>query len=172
MKKILLILLLTPFISFGQTDSTFLKSVKKYALVRKDYISKNDTTFFKSLKKYVSVSTNLSFYQKNYSQLEFGGWIPNDVIRLGLTLDNSGRSDKPADYWIGLKTYFEVSKPEERNSFFLYLHPKVSNYLNAFRLNYGIAYIRDKDKRFNGIVNLNFEDTDFILSFGINYTFK
>lgn len=162
MKKILLILLLTPFISFGQIDST----IKKYNIFKKD------TTFLKSLNKYVSVSTNLSFYQKNYSQLEFGGWIPNDVLRVGLTVDNSGRNDKPADYWVGLKTYFEVSKPEERNSFFLYLHPKISNYLNAFRLNYGIAYIRDKDKRFNGIVNLNFEDTDFILSFGINYTFR
>jgi hypothetical protein len=162
MKKILLILLLTPFISFGQIDST----IKKYNIFKKD------TTFFKSLYKYVSVSKNLSFYQKNYSQLEFGGWIPNDVVRLGLTVDNSGRSDKPADYWIGVKTYFEVSKPEERNSFFLYLHPKVSNYLNAFRLNYGISYIRDKGKRFNGIVNLNFEETDFILSFGVNYTFR
>jgi hypothetical protein len=162
MKKILIILLLTPFISFGQIDST----IKKYNIFKKD------TSFFKSLYKYVSVSKNLSFYQKNYSQLEFGGWISNDVVRLGLTVDNSGRSDKPADYWIGVKTYFEVSKPEERNSFFLYLHPKVSNYLNAFRLNYGIAYIRDKDKRFNGIVNLNFEETDFILSFGVNYTFR
>jgi hypothetical protein len=172
MKKILLVFLLIPFISFGQTDSTFLNSVKKYALVRKDYISKNDTTFFKSLKKYVSVSKNLSFYQKNYTQLEVGAWIPNDVLRVALTVDNSSRNDIPADYWIGVKTYFEVTNPEEKNSFFLYLHPKLSNYLNGFRLNYGIAYIRDKDKRFNGILNLNFEDTDFIFSFGINYTFK
>ena len=132
MKKILLILLLTPFISFGQTDSSFLKSVKKYTLVRKDYISKNDTTFFKSLNKYVSVSTNLSFYQKNYSQLEFGGWIPNDVLRVGLTVDNSSRSDKPSDYWIGLKTYFEVTKPEERNSFFLFSKFVANNNNNNF----------------------------------------
>jgi hypothetical protein len=162
MKKILLILLLTPFISFGQIDST----IKKYNIFKKD------TSFFKSLYKYVSISKNLSFYQKNYSQLEFGGWIPNDPLRLGLTVDNSRRNDIPADYWIGLKTYFEVSKPEERNSFFLYLHPKVSNYINGFRLNYGISYIRDKNKRFNGTVNLNFEETDFILSFGVNYTFR
>jgi hypothetical protein len=162
MKKILLILLLTPFISFGQIDST----IKKYNIFKKD------TSFFKSLYKYVSISKNLSFYQKNYSQLEFGGWIPNDPVRLGLTVDNSRRNDIPADYWIGIKTYFEVSNPEERNSFFLYLHPKVSNYINGFRLNYGISYIRDKGKRFNGTVNLNFEETDFILSFGVNYTFR
>jgi hypothetical protein len=162
MKKILLILLLTPFISFGQIDST----IKKYNIFKKD------TSFFKSLYKYVSISKNLSFYQKNYNQLEVGAWIPNDPLRIGLTVDNSRRNDIPADYWVGLKTYFEVSNYEERNSFFLYLHPKVSNYINAFRLNYGISYIRDKGKRFNGIVNLNFEETDFILSFGVNYTFR
>jgi hypothetical protein len=156
MKKILLILLTIPFISFGQTDT----------------IIKKDTCFFKSLNKYVSISKNLSFYQNNYNQIEVGAWLPNDVLRVGLTLDNSSRNDIPADYWVGVKTYFEVSNPEHKNSFFLYLHPKFSNYLNGFRLNYGIAYIRDKNKRFNGIVNLNFEDTDFILSFGINYTFK
>lgn len=162
MKKILLILLLTPFISFGQIDST----IKKYNIFKKD------TSFFKSLNKYVSVSKNLSFYQKNYNQLEVGAWIPNDALRVGLTIDNSDRKEVPADYWIGVKTYFEVTNPEERNSFFLYLHPKISNYINGFRLNYGIAYIRDKDKRFNGIVNLNFEETDFILSLGVNYKFN
>jgi hypothetical protein len=78
----------------------------------------------------------------------------------------------PSDYWIGLKTYFELSNTEEKNSFFLYLHPKLSNFLNGVRLNYGFTYIRDKDKKFNGIINLNFEETDFILSFGINYIFK
>lgn len=162
MKKILLILLLTPFISFGQIDST----IKKYNIFKKD------TSFFKSLYKYVSLSKNLSFYQKNYNQLEVGAWIPNDPLRVGLTVDNSRRNDIPADYWIGVKTYFEVSNYEERNSFFLFLHPKISNYFNGVRLNYGISYIRDKDKRFNGVVNLNFEDTDFILSFGVNYTFR
>jgi hypothetical protein len=162
MKKILLILLLTPFISFGQIDST----IKKYNIFKKD------SSFFKSLKKYVSVSKNLSFYQKNYNQLEVGAWIPNDVLRLGLTIDNSDRDEIPSDYWIGLKTYFELSNTEEKNSFFLYLHPKLSNFLNGVRLNYGFTYIRDKDKKFNGIINLNFEETDFILSFGINYIFK
>ena len=162
MKKILLILLLTPFISFGQIDST----IKKYNIFKKD------TSFFKSLYKYASISKNLSFAQSNYTQFEFGAWIPNDALRVGLTIDNSKREYVPADYWLGAKTYFEISNPEERNSFFLYLHPKISNNLNGFRLNFGISYIRDKDKRFNPVVNLNFEETDFILSLGLNYTFR
>jgi hypothetical protein len=162
MKKILLILLLTPFISFGQIDST----IKKYNILKKD------TSFFKSLYKYVSISKNLSFYQSNYNQLEFGAWIPNDPLRVALTLDNSESNDVPSDYWIGIKSYYEVSELNQTNSFFLYLHPKLSNYLNGLRLNYGISYIRDKEKRFSMIGNLNFEETQFILSLGLNYTFR
>lgn len=166
MKKLILILLLTPFISFGQIDSTIKKYGEKYNIFKKD------TSFFKSLNKYVSISKNLSFYQSNYTQLEFGVWIPDDPLRVGITIDNSSKNDVPADYWIGVKINAEVTDTKSENSFFLYMHPKVSNRINGVRINFGISYIRDKDKRFNPVVNLNFEETDFIFGFGLNYTFK
>ena len=167
MKKILLILLLIPFISFGQTDTTS-KSFDLFKPIR-------DTTkiikFFNSYKKYVSYTRNLSFAQSNYSQLEFGMWKQDNTMRVGLTLDNSKNEDVNSDYWLGVRTYFEVTEQKESNSFFLFLNPKVSNHFNGVRLNYGITYIRNKNKMFNSMASLNFENTDFILQFGFNVVF-
>ena len=167
MKKILLILLLIPFISFGQTDTTS----KRFDLFKPIRDTARIIKFFNSYKKYVSYTRNLSFAQSNYSQFEFGMWKPDDAMRVGLTLDNSKDEDVNSDYWLGVRTYFEVTEQKESNSFFLYLHPKVSNHFNGVRLNYGISYIRNKNKMFNSMASLNFENTDFILQFGLNFVF-
>jgi hypothetical protein len=61
MKKILLILLLTPFISFGQTDSTIMKP-------------------------YVSTSILSNIKYDAYTEIEVG--LNKDDIRFGLSIDN------------------------------------------------------------------------------------
>ena len=154
MKKILLILLLIPFISFGQTDTVIkTDTIEKYKFLEK----------LKTFKKYVSISRNLSFVQKNYSQLEFGIWKPDNIMRFAITLDNSQGEKIFGNYWIGTKFYFEVSDTE-KHCFFLYLHPKINNYTTSLRLNYGFAYIPNKNKILHPMISLNFENTDFILS--------
>lgn len=176
MKKILLILLLAPLVSLGQS---FYPTMDKDDTIPILNINPDSIPVFKLRLKgdkakwgqFISVSNNLSFAQKNFNQIELGFFHNDIALRSSLTLDNSYNPSYHGTHWLGVKLNFELTDTDN-NCFFINFHPKVSTQFNDCRFFYGLTYMGNKNKLIQPTISFNFEQTDFILSFGINFNFK